>query len=158
MRLAKVLLGGHHLRRADPEVTMRALARSAAILLSVAACAGAPGRDGESAEPALELVREHGWKPRGAAQETAYEVPQPGGLPFVNLQSASSDIGLDLTPVAGRTLRQKKFVVGKTRSGYTLFAFVVLDGKRPVGAWIGTDGPAAPGIWSLDTSESELSD
>jgi len=80
------------------------------------------------------------------------------GLPFTHYQSASSSAGFDLSPYKKKTLALLSFKLNeKTKRGSALFAHLVFDKEKVVGAWMTTDAPVAPGIVSIKTKPSDLS-
>ena len=124
-----------------------------------ASCRAAPGdrRPEGPEDPAVAYLRKLGWVPEPGPRESAIDVPANlTSPPFVHYQSASKAAGLDLEPLAGKTVAMNRYELGKTSKGSALFAFVLVSEGRVVGAWLATDAPVAPGIMRVDTPREKI--
>ena len=101
------------------------------------------------------FLKKYGWELEGKAKQQTIDIPaELNGPAFTNYQSRCQAVGLNLEPFRGRkglpfyvcTLKQR---TGKANT-YKIFAYLVVDQEKVVGAWLGTDAPVAPGLSSLD--------
>lgn len=103
-----------------------------------------------------KLLAHYGWICESSTVEMVYPVPPTlTGQPECFYQSASLEIGLDLTSAAGKEVSLVRYTLSK-RSAETnsqIFAHVAFFKGGIVGAWLSTDAPIAPGIASLDNRD-----
>ncbi len=110
-----------------------------------------PGFTEEDA--ATKLLTQHGWKVEKEEPSSTLDVPDNfKGLPWFHYQQASRDAGCDLTPVAGKKVSFRSFLLQErgAQEGSKIWAAVVMDKEKVVGVWLHTDAPVAPGIFSLN--------
>lgn len=119
---------------------------------SAAAAASSNPAPPSAADPGTALLAKYGYAARGPTEDITLDLPTnlDESAAATHYQAASREIGLDLTPHAGRKVLVRKYDVGRTtKSGFHVFAYVAVADDGAVGAWVATDGPIAPGITSL---------
>lgn len=108
------------------------------------------------ADPGTALLAKYGYAARGPTEDITLDLPAnlDESAAATHYQAASREVGLDLTPHAGKKVLVRKYDVGRTtKSGFHVFAYVALAHGAAVGAWVATDGPIAPGITSLSNAK-----
>lgn len=103
-------------------------------------------------DPALALLKKFNWQVE--KEETLRKVAfskELKGNPELFYQNASVAVGLDLKKAKGEELLIRHFLLKErgSKESTKFWAAVALHKGQVVGAWIYTDAPIAPGIFSL---------
>lgn len=114
------------------------------VLLALPACS--------KEDPSVSLLSQHGWTVEKELSSGQMSFSKKlTGNPELFYQRASRDIGLDLGVAEGKEVSLRFFLLTErgAKGGARIMATVALFEGRPVGAWLYTDAPVAPGIFSL---------
>lgn len=103
-------------------------------------------------DPARSLLAKYDW--RVEKEEPSHKVAFSRtlkGNPELFYQNASTDIGLDLGQAKGAEVEIRHFLLKERgrKAGSNFRAAVALHKGAVVGAWLYSDAPIAPGIFSL---------
>jgi len=106
---------------------------------------------------ANRFVGQFGWHIDDAVfpAKTALEFPNNfDGLPFYHYQYASLKSGIDMTPLSGKKVEVMKYALKEKQSDkgndYTIFAHLIIENGKVVGAWRTDSSSRAPGIYSFE--------
>lgn len=103
-----------------------------------------------------KLLAHYGWTCETSTVEMVFPLPESlTGMPEVFYQSACKQIGLDLTPAAGKETTLVRYTLSRRSksSNSVIYAHVAFYKGEIIGAWLSTDAPIAPGIAPLDSSD-----
>jgi hypothetical protein len=105
---------------------------------------------------AAKFVEQFGWHLDESISPVKIDLEFPpnfDGLPFNLYQSAAQRSGIDMTPLLGKkvemlrfTLREKQNEGGKD---FEIFAHLIIENGKVVGAWRTDSSARAPGIYSF---------
>lgn len=113
--------------------------------------------DSPETKRAVDYLESNGWKTPTHLAADPMEIPDKlTNPPWVHYAAASEDVGLHLEDYAGKKVTLEKFLIGKTKKGDDVFAFVAVEGDQVAGAWISTTAPVAPGIAPINTRLEKL--
>ena len=107
-------------------------------------------------DPAISLLRSAGWEVEAESEGSTIELPKSfGGIPYLHYHKASAKAGLDLEKGKGQRVKMRRFLLTQRseRTQSKLFAHIALLQGTVIGAWLSTDAPVAPGIWSVKDRE-----
>lgn len=103
-------------------------------------------------DPCQEFLETYNWSVEKELVETKIQLSEKEGMPDLFYRRASSQIGLDMKVTGTQTLRVRKFLL-KERGQVDkseVYAHLAVSQGRVFGAWLSTNAPIAPGIFSLD--------
>ena len=110
----------------------------------------------DSKDAAAKFVERFGWHidDSVAPQKVPIDFPKNfDGLPFYHYQSASQRSGVDMTPLLGRKREMLKYTLREKRSdngqNFTVYAHLIIENDKVVGAWQTDSSSRAPGIYSF---------
>lgn len=106
---------------------------------------------------ANKFVGQFGWHIDGAISPAKNALDFPNnfdGLPFYHYQFASLKSGVDMTPLSGKKVEVLKYTLEEKQSDkgndFTIFAHLIIENGKVVGAWRTDSSSRAPGIYSFD--------
>ena len=108
-------------------------------------------------EAAAKFVEKFGWHIDESIPPPKIPIEFPknfNGLPFYHYQSASERSGVDMTPLLGKTVEMLKYTLKEKRSDrgseITIFAHLIIENGKIVGAWRTDSSDSTPGIYSFE--------
>ena len=116
-----------------------------------------PEKNDSNFNVADKFVGQFGWHIDDAISpvKNALEFSQNfDGLPFYHYQYASLKSGVDMTPLSGKKVEVLKYTLREKHpdevNDFTIFAHVIIENGKVVGAWRTDSSSRAPGIYSFE--------
>jgi Domain of unknown function (DUF4830) len=108
-------------------------------------------------ETAAKFVEQFGWHIDEAVPPTEIPIEFPktfDGIPFYHYQLASKNSGVDMTPMLGKKAAILKYTLKEKQSeqgeDFTIYAHLIVENGKVVGAWRTDSSSREPGIYSFD--------
>jgi hypothetical protein len=102
-----------------------------------------------------KVLKKYGHTLDGKPVAQAFTVAQAfNGPADYHYQQCSLKVGLDMKPYRGQKATLWKCrLKRKSRDGYPIYAVLVYQGEKLIGAWMCTDAPIAPGLVPISSQD-----
>jgi hypothetical protein len=107
-------------------------------------------------DAAAKFVEQFGWHIDESISPTKIALEFPNnfdGLPFNHYESASQRSGVDMSSLLGKTIEMLKYTLREKQNDrekdFEIFAHLIIENGKVVGAWRTDSSSRAPGIYSF---------